>query len=165
MFGQRQMVAGAGRVLEQFQADWIVAEIVVEAMHQAGVRPVKIYRREFDPVALIRRGMGELLAQQRDGVVLGVGAQHVEFFRRQRRRFIGFIADGEIERRDRADQRQRRERILLRKTRREGGHRESQRPKAGADEQWRAGLRQPILGEGDAGAKRQQRRRPAGERP
>jgi len=68
-------------------------------------------------------------------------------------------------RRDRADQRQRRERILCARRGAKATTAKAQRPKAGADEQRRAGLRKPVLGEGDAGAKRQQRRRRAGERP
>ena len=59
---------------------------------------------ELDAVAPIRRrGRGETRAQQSDRVILRIGAQHVEVLRRQRRRFIGAIVDGEIERHRRAD--------------------------------------------------------------
>ena len=75
-------------------------------MHEACVGPVEINGRKLDAVAAVGWLTAQFITQQCDRIVLRVGAQHVELRRRQRRRFIGLVADGEIESHRGADQRE-----------------------------------------------------------
>ena len=58
------MVSGAGYVFEEPQPDGIVTKIMIEAMNERHVRPMKIDRRKLDAVATIRpRRLLEFAAQ------------------------------------------------------------------------------------------------------
>ena len=101
------MVSGAGYVFEEPQPDGIVTKIMIEAMNERRVRPMKIDRRKLDAVATIRpRRLLELAAQIGDHRILAVDPQGVELFRRQGRRFIGSIADRKIDAHQGGDRRQ-----------------------------------------------------------
>ena len=101
------MVSGAGYVFEEPKPDGIVTEIMIEAVDERRVRPMKIDRRKFDAVATIRRRrLLELAAQIGDHRILAVDPQGLELFRRQGRRFIGSVADRKIDAHQRGDRRE-----------------------------------------------------------
>ena len=56
LLGNGDLVARAGRIGEEVQAHGIEAEIVIEAVHEAGVGPVVTDSGELDAITPVGRG-------------------------------------------------------------------------------------------------------------
>ena len=88
LVGQAHVVLGAGRRAVEREPQRVVAQRVLEAVREAGVRPVEAEAGQLDAVAA--RVVGDDLGlQDGDGGVAGVGLQHVVVGRRRAAEEVG----------------------------------------------------------------------------
>ena len=99
-------VAHMRRLLEPAQPQRIVAEYVIEILHEREVWPVIFDSDQLHAVAPVRRGgAGEPRLEEPHRLVVGVRTQRVESAGRQRGRNMRSVVPAEVERHERRDQR------------------------------------------------------------
>ena len=92
------MVAGPGRRAVEPETDRIVAERIMEAVHEARIGPVEAEPGQLDAVEpLRRRRLAEPRPQGLDDRVAALGPQHVVGCRRQGGGFARPVVEREID--------------------------------------------------------------------